>query len=62
VPDVESTPLMVGLHEELSRGTSVADALGAARGVLDIDTPAGFVTSLAFGCFGAGDVTVAALS
>jgi CHAT domain-containing protein len=62
VPDVESTPLMVGLHEELSRGTSIADALGAARAVLDIDSPAGFVTSLAFGCFGAGDVIVGGLS
>ena len=62
VPDVESTPLMAGLHEELGRGTSVAAALGAAREVLDIDTPAGFVTSLAFGCFGAGDVTVGEFS
>ena len=62
VPDVESTPLMVGLHEELGRGRSIAEALGAARAVLDVDTPAGLVTSLAFGCFGVGDITVGEFS
>jgi len=62
VPDVESTPLMVGLHEELGRGRSIAEALGAARAVLDVATPAGLVTSLAFGCFGVGDITVGEFS
>lgn len=58
VPDVESTPLMIELHAQLGRGVSVASALAAARTVVDRATPAGLVSALAFGCFGAGDLTL----
>ena len=62
VPDLESTPVMVALHTRLAAGSSIAEALSGARATLDPDSPAGLVTSLAFGCFGAGDATVGGLS
>ena len=58
VPDVESTPLMVALHERLARGVPIGRAMTEARAALDPSTPAGLVATLAYGCFGSGDVTV----
>jgi Tfp pilus assembly protein PilF len=52
VPDVDTSNLMVALHERLLAGAPVAAALAAARARVDVATPAGLATSLAFTCFG----------
>jgi tetratricopeptide (TPR) repeat protein len=58
VPDAESESLMVALHGRLARGVPIGRALTEARATLDTSTPSGLVAALAFGCFGAGEVTV----
>lgn len=53
VPDLETTPVMLALHGELARGRGVGDALRAARAAIDVESPAGLVTAIAFAHFGA---------
>jgi CHAT domain-containing protein len=52
VPDLDTTSCMVELHRGLASGATPAAALAAARSSVDNSTPTGFVTSLAFSCFG----------
>jgi tetratricopeptide (TPR) repeat protein len=54
VPDVDTVPLMVALHDALLAGVVPAEALRRARHAVDPDTPTGFVARTAFSCFGAG--------
>lgn len=54
VPDLDAVPLMCQLHEGLRRGESMARALHAARGTLDLNEPRSFVNWCAFNAFGAG--------
>ena len=58
VPDLDTASMMVALHGELGRGGTVGAALRRARATRDIATVEGLITSLAFGCFGSGEVTV----
>ncbi len=62
VPDLDTASMMVALHAELCRGATVGAALRRARATRDISTVEGLITSLAFGCFGAGEVAVGGLS
>lgn len=54
VPDAEAVPLMRVLHQRLAGGDSMADALHAARALLDVDDSRGFVNWCAFTAYGAG--------
>ncbi len=54
VGDVESVDLMAEVHRGLADGRTVADALHAARGRLDVADPRQFVHWCAFGAYGAG--------
>ena len=62
VPDLDTASMMVALHAELCRGATVGAALRRAQATRDISTVEGLITSLAFGCFGAGEVTVGGAS
>jgi len=53
VPDVESVPLMLSLHQHLRQGQTFADALFAARQQLDVDDPREFVNWCSFNAYGA---------
>jgi tetratricopeptide (TPR) repeat protein len=53
VPDRDVIPLMCGLHEQLLRGDTMADALHTARARVDRDDPRVFVGWCAFNAFGA---------
>ena len=53
VPDRDVIPLMSGLHEQLLRGHTLADALHAARAGVDRENPRTFVGWCAFNAFGA---------
>ena len=54
VPDLSTQSMMVELHRCLSEQMSLAHALHRARKAVDLDDPAGFVTSIAFSCYGGG--------
>lgn len=54
VGDVESVELMRGLHEALSQGPTMAEALHTARAALDTTEPRAFVNWCAFTAYGAG--------
>jgi CHAT domain len=54
VPDVPTGELMVGLHQALASGASLAQAVRLARDHVDRTDPVGFVTSTAFSCYGGG--------
>ena len=54
VPDLDTTPLMLALHDRLAAGDGLATALLRARDAVDPATPTGFVARSAFVCFGAG--------
>ena len=58
VPDIDTASMMIALHTDLSRGATITSALRRARATRDISTVDGLITSLAFGCFGFGDVIV----
>jgi hypothetical protein len=45
---------MIDLHRRLAAGHGLARALTDAQLDLDRSSPTGFVTAVAFGCFGAG--------
>jgi CHAT domain-containing protein len=62
VPDAESAPLMTALHDRLAQGAPIGRALVEARATLDASTASGLVASLAYGCFGVGEVTVGSTS
>ena len=53
VPDWDVVPLMRSLHEAVLRGSSLAEALFAARSRLDPADPRSFVSWCAFNAFGA---------
>lgn len=54
VPDLDTSALMIDLHRRLAAGHGLARALTDAQLDLDRSSPTGFVTGVAFGCFGAG--------
>ena len=54
VPDEASARLMEPLHVELAAGTDLAEALARAKRGLDSDDPLGYVTGVAFNCYGGG--------
>jgi tetratricopeptide (TPR) repeat protein len=54
VPDLDTSALMIDLHRRLAAGHGLARALTDAQLDLDRSSPTGFVTAVAFGCFGAG--------
>lgn len=54
VPDVETSELMTRLHRELAADASLAHAVQTARTSIDTTEPTGFVTSVAFSCYGGG--------
>jgi len=54
VPDLPTAELMVALHGELARGATLSEAVWAARRSIDTTDPMGFVTGLAFSCYGGG--------
>ncbi len=54
VPDVPSGELMVGLHRALASGASLSQAVRLARQGIDTTDPTGFVTSVAYSCYGGG--------
>lgn len=54
VPDLPTADFMVRLHQALSGGASLSEALQSARGHMDASDPAGFVTSVGFSCYGGG--------
>lgn len=53
VPDLDAVRLMCFLHERLRGHATLADALYAARGLLDQDNPGEFVNWCGFNAFGA---------
>ncbi len=53
VPDVAAVPLMVGLHERLAAGHTLAVSLHHARADADLDSPGGYAAWCAFTAFGA---------
>jgi len=53
VPDVAAVHLMLELHRGLREGLTLARALHAARGRLDLSTPQGFVNWCTFSAHGA---------
>lgn len=53
VPDLEAVPLMRSLHEFALGGAPLAEALHAARGMVDTDHPGAFVNWCALTAFGA---------
>jgi hypothetical protein len=53
VPDAAAVPLMVGLHEHVAAGDTLALALHQARADADLDSPGGYVAWCAFTSFGA---------
>ncbi|MDQ3973497.1 MAG: CHAT domain-containing protein, partial [Actinomycetota bacterium] len=53
VPDLDAVRLMCLLHEHLRGGATLADALHAARELLDRDNPGEFVNWCGFNAFGA---------
>jgi len=53
VPDLDAVPMMRSLHEQILAGATLADALHVARGRMDRDEDAGFLTWCAFNAFGA---------
>jgi tetratricopeptide (TPR) repeat protein len=54
VGDIEAVGLMAELHRELASGSSMPDALHAARATLDTADPRQFVNWCAFSAYGAG--------
>lgn len=54
VPDLETRQLMADLHGALASGASLAHAVQTARDNADASEPAGFVTGVAFSCYGGG--------
>ncbi|MBW3606586.1 MAG: CHAT domain-containing protein, partial [Actinobacteria bacterium] len=54
VPDLETGQLMTDLHGALASGASLAHAVQTARDNADASEPAGFVTGVAFSCYGGG--------
>lgn len=54
VPDVSTRHMMIELHRCLAEGRSSARALHAARTAVDLDDPSGFVSAIAFSCYGGG--------
>jgi hypothetical protein len=54
VLDVDTSLLMVELHDELLAGSSSAEALASAQARIDRSAPAGLATALAFTCYGGG--------
>lgn len=54
VGDVEAVELMQGLHRGLVAGHTMAQALHAARGRVDLTDPRAFVNWCAFSAYGAG--------
>jgi CHAT domain-containing protein len=54
VPDLETAPLMLALHDEVLAGATVPQGLRVAqRRAVDVADPAAFVTAVAFVAFGA---------
>lgn len=54
VPDLSTRSMMVELHRCLSERLDLAHALHRARSAVDRDEPAGFVSAIAFSCYGGG--------
>lgn len=54
VPDEASARLMEPLHVALAAGTDLGEALARAKRGLDWDDPLGYVTGVAFNCYGGG--------
>ncbi|MGH3385431.1 MAG: CHAT domain-containing protein [Nocardioidaceae bacterium] len=54
VLDQHVTPLMLGLHDGLRSGLTLADALHQARGAVDLDDPRSYPSWCTFTAFGAG--------
>jgi len=54
VPDVPTAELMIALHGELARGATLSEAMRSARRSIDTTDPMGFVTGMAFSCYGGG--------
>lgn len=54
IPDDTATELMIPLHQALAAGASTPEALAQARESIDDRDPLGFVTKVAFACYGAG--------
>ncbi|HEX2705944.1 MAG TPA: CHAT domain-containing protein, partial [Candidatus Lustribacter sp.] len=54
VPDAETRPLMVALHERLLAGETVAAALAQAQAGIDEADPVAFAAAAGFICLGAG--------
>ena len=53
IPDVEAVDLMVALHRGLAAGDTMARALHTARGLIDRETPGGYVNWCTFSAHGA---------
>ena len=54
VPDLDTSSLMVSMHDRLLAGASTAAALHEAVAAVDASTPNALATALAFSCFGGG--------
>jgi tetratricopeptide (TPR) repeat protein len=54
VPDAETAPLMVALHQLLATGQPVAHALASAQRLLADESPATMAAAAGFVCIGAG--------
>jgi hypothetical protein len=54
VPDDSSVELMTAFHTARAGGKDMAEALRAGRRQIDADDPRGYVTSVAFNCYGGG--------
>lgn len=53
VSDLDAVPLMRGLHQQVVRGATLADALHASRAELDLDDRGQFASWCAFNAYGA---------
>ena len=53
IPDAETAPLMVALHQRLAKGHSPAAALAEAQREIRDESPAGRAAAAGFVCIGA---------